>query len=583
MKALLITFGLQVIIFSWSWADNNTQAQIDSLQQLLEQSSHPDTIRVNVLNQLGYLYWIIDPKQSVKYGQEALAIADSLAYLPGTAFAQRILGVANWSQGNYEDGLTYLMDALVEYQSLKDTLGVANVLLNTGLIYSDQSSYDEALAYYEEAFQTFKSLKKINRQVHTAIHIGQLHQLANRYDLAERYYQQALTLSDSVHHTYGQASSYLNLGRLALANGNLEVATNYCQRALPLQEDIGDGHGKSITYYTLGSIERASGNYVQAERYLLHALKKATKVSSRQNRKDIYLELKEVAQATGNYQQALGYFEKYHSLQDSLLNAEKLREIVRLENRHELKQKEQELLVQQQSLELLQQEARIQNFFRNGLLIGIIALALIGYLITSRQRLKIKKNQELLIKNREVFQSRQKLAQAELENAQLKQKELTQELEYKNKELTSYTINFIQKNELMEELKAGIQQLKRQVKPENRQQLSALSRLVDQNLHIDREWEDFKRHFEEVHKDFFTHLKEYCPELSNNELKLCALLKLNMSMKEMANLLGISPDSVKTARYRLRKKLELEREDNLVDFIINIEQQPAVSDVNTTR
>lgn len=552
-------------------ADENRQS-IDSLEHLLQNHSHQDTVRVNILNNLGYRYWIIDPVQSVTYGHEALALADSLKYPPGLAFARRVVGVANWSQGNYEEGLVHLMDALVQYQELDDTLGIANVLMNTGLIYSDQHSYEEALAYYEEAYRTFRLLQKTDRQLHTAIHIGELYQAEDQYDLAQQYFEEAQMLSGSIEHQYGMASSNLHLGQLSLSRGKLDRALEYCQQALPLQEAIGDGHGKSLTYHTLGSIQRAQGNFQEAKMYLLKAVDEAEKVSSKQNLRDIYLELKKVAQATDNYQQALTYFETYVALQDSLLNAEKLREIVQLENQLALEKKEQEILVQEQSMTLMQQEARIQSFFRNGLLVGIVALAFIGYLINSRQRLKIKKNQEVLDKNREVFQSRQALAQAELENSRLKQKELAHKLEYKNKELTSYTINFIQKNELMEELKASIQQMKGQSRPEVKQQLNTLSRIVDQNLHIDREWEDFKRHFEEVYQDFFTNLKSHCPELSSNELKLCALLKLNMSMKEMANILGISPDSVKTARYRLRKKMGLNREENLVDFMLNFEQ-----------
>ncbi|MEM8967939.1 MAG: tetratricopeptide repeat protein [Bacteroidota bacterium] len=571
MKYLTITLGLQLILLTVTLADDKKNL-LDSLQQHLQQHSATDTVRVDILNKLGYEFWIVDPVQSVQYGDAAFALADSLDYLAGTAFAKRVVGVANWVQGNYEDGLSYLMEALVDYQYLEDSLGIANILLNIGTIYSDQHSYEEALAYYDEAYRTFEDLSVLRQQIHTLVNIGRLHQIRENYPRAQQFFQQALHFSDSIDYIYGLGSSYLHLGQLSLATGKLDEALDYCYQALPFQEARENMHGKSLTYYTLGSVERRRGNYTEAEKHLLHALKKATKVSSRQNRKDIYLELKQVAQATGDYQQALEYHEHYHTLQDSLLNAEKLREVVRLENRYELEKKEQELLVQQQSMEIMQQEAQIQNFLRNGLLVGMITLGLIGYLITSRQRLKIKKNKELLDKNQEVFQSRQALAQAELENAQLKQKELTHELEYKNKELTSYTINFIQKNELMEELKAGIQQLKRQAKPEVRQQLNTLSRMVEQNLHIDREWEDFKRHFEEVHKDFFTQLKSRCPELSTNELKLCALLKLNMSMKEMANVLGISPDSVKTARYRLRKKLGMERDEKLLDFIIDMEQ-----------
>nr|WKN36890.1 tetratricopeptide repeat protein [Tunicatimonas sp. TK19036] len=583
MKHILLALGLTVYLFSAASADDK-KSVLDSLQHKLAQHPAYDTTRVNLLNTLGYEYWIVDPVQSVGYGQEALTLADSLSFLPGKASAQRVLGVAHWAQGNYERGLTYLIDALVGYQTLNDSLGTANVLMNTGLIYYEQKSYEEALAYFEEAHRTFEHLQKSDRQVHTALNIGEIHQLTENYPVAREYFEQSLHLSDTLGYIYGLAKSYFHLGQLSLTTGELDQALQYCLKALSLQDENGDVHGKSLTYYVMGRILSAQKKYSEAEKHLQYALQEATRVHSRQNLRDIYLELKKVAQATGNYQQAIAHAESYVALRDSLLNAEKLREIVRLENRYALAQKDQELLLQQQSLTLMQQEAHMQAWLRNGLLLGLAAVLFIGYLVVSRQRLKIKKNQEVLTKNRQIFTTQQALAQAEVENAQLKQQELLQQLEYKNKELTSYTINFIQKNELMEELQTGIQQLKRHSKAEVRQQLNTLSRLVDQNLHIDREWEDFKRHFEEVHKDFFTHLKSRCPELSANELKLCALLKLNMSMKEMAGVLGISPDSVKTARYRLRKKLGLDREEGLVDYILHIEHDalPASTNISSS-
>ncbi len=81
--------------------------------------------------------------------------------------------------------------------------------------------------------------------------------------------------------------------------------------------------------------------------------------------------------------------------------------------------------------------------------------------------------------------------------------------------------------------------------------------------------------FEELHEGFFYKLKQHFPDLGNAELKLCALLRLNMNMKESSRVLGISSDSVKTARSRLRKKLGLNTEDNLVDFLISFDHANA--------
>lgn len=92
--------------------------------------------------------------------------------------------------------------------------------------------------------------------------------------------------------------------------------------------------------------------------------------------------------------------------------------------------------------------------------------------------------------------------------------------------------------------------------------------LIDYSFNLDKDWEEFKLYFEDVHKDFFGQLKEQYPSLSPNELRLCALLKLNLSVKEMASLMGISPESVKMARHRLRKKLGLTSDQNLVEFML---------------
>ncbi len=100
--------------------------------------------------------------------------------------------------------------------------------------------------------------------------------------------------------------------------------------------------------------------------------------------------------------------------------------------------------------------------------------------------------------------------------------------------------------------------------------LPSLQKLIQKGLNQDKEWTDFDRHFESLNKNFYTKIKSAYPEISPNDLKICALIKMNLSIKEMADILNISPDSVKTARYRLRKKLQLNTEDNLTEFVRDI-------------
>src|SRR5699024_8700294 len=107
--------------------------------------------------------------------------------------------------------------------------------------------------------------------------------------------------------------------------------------------------------------------------------------------------------------------------------------------------------------------------------------------------------------------------------------------------------------------------------------LSDLKHLVDYSFNLDEDWEDFKHYFEEVHTGFFEALKQQAPTLTTSELRLSALVKLNLTIKEIATILNITPDSVKTARYRLRKKLDMNTEDDLSEFMMNVEKQAVSS------
>ena len=94
-------------------------------------------------------------------------------------------------------------------------------------------------------------------------------------------------------------------------------------------------------------------------------------------------------------------------------------------------------------------------------------------------------------------------------------------------------------------------------------------RLLNEAKKLDNDWEQFAVHFDLVHANFLSNLKEKYLNLSPNDLKLCAYLKLNLSSKEIAQLLNITSRAVEVGRYRLRKKLNLKPEVNLFNFLLN--------------
>ncbi|GLR15389.1 helix-turn-helix and ligand-binding sensor domain-containing protein [Portibacter lacus] len=141
---------------------------------------------------------------------------------------------------------------------------------------------------------------------------------------------------------------------------------------------------------------------------------------------------------------------------------------------------------------------------------------------------------------------------------QIQNEKLNQEIENKNSELAISTMSIIRKNELLNKIKKDLQQ----------NNIQSTIKLIDNNLSNNNDWKLFKKAFNNADKDFLDKIKEKHPELTPNDLRFCAYLRLNLSSKEIAPLLNISTKSVETKRYRLRKRLGLNHEDGLVDYII---------------
>ena len=126
-----------------------------------------------------------------------------------------------------------------------------------------------------------------------------------------------------------------------------------------------------------------------------------------------------------------------------------------------------------------------------------------------------------------------------------------------------------EKNKLIEQLQKRHLQLARKYKFSD-EDTRKLNKLLSSYFQPERDWEITKKHFEAVHKDFFTNLKKRFPNLTQNELRHCAYIRMNYTTKEIARILNVAPASVQKARLRLKKKMHLTEKDNLYLFIMSI-------------
>ncbi len=222
--------------------------------------------------------------------------------------------------------------------------------------------------------------------------------------------------------------------------------------------------------------------------------------------------------------------------------------LLEIKDEFRLEKERQEQLIQKQRVEQLEQEDKI-SFLQRVILLGALIFTLViavVYVMQIRAKHKIEK--ELIRRNKEL----------EIQKA----KEL---LELKNKELATSALQLVEKDEFLKDLKNKLRGTDGGIKTEEiHKVLKSISNSNQNN------WEEFKLRFTSVNEAFYRKVTTKYPNLSQSDQKICALIKLNFSSKEMARLLGISVESVHTTRYRLRKKMGLDRSVNLEDFIANI-------------
>lgn len=171
-------------------------------------------------------------------------------------------------------------------------------------------------------------------------------------------------------------------------------------------------------------------------------------------------------------------------------------------------------------------------------------------------------------KNRLILENKRDLELKQLENdqdlMQLKNEKLQQDIDNKNRELAISTMSLIKKNEFLNSIKEELK------KSKSKEVLNSVVKIIDKNINNNDDWTFFQEAFNNADKNFLKKVKSIHPNLTPNDLRLCAYLRLNLTSKEIAPLLNISPRSVEVKRYRLRKKMNLSHEDGLTDYILKI-------------
>nr|WP_321233521.1 hypothetical protein [uncultured Psychroserpens sp.] len=414
---------------------------------------------------------------------------------------------------------------------------------NIGNIYGDIKNYETSNEYYRKAEVIYERLNLIDDLMSLRSNIAINYKLKGQYKKAISIFKTTIPYDLSQNYFNDAALSYDNLGYTYFLADSLEKAKLNYEKAIALFEKHNDASLKGISLRHLGQVFMKEKKNRQALVYFNESLNISTNTNSLRDQIDDHFELAKAYAALGNYNMAYENYDKHGKLYKDVLGKENIEKINELEIRYDTERKEKALIIKDSEIELLKVQEEKNKTQRNAIIIAAISALSILLLFIYGLRQKMKRNK--LVKEK-----------------------LDAELDFKKKELTTHALHLAKKNELLEGLKQKANQLKSDENTTNGYQ--QLIRTIDFDLKDDNNWENFAHYFQQVHKDFNHNVTKKYPEVTPNELRLISLVKMNLSIKEMANILNISISGVKKARQRLRKKMNLSTKDSLEMAVLKI-------------
>jgi len=481
----------------------------------------------------------------------------------GTGICLQQMGQICYYLGNFPKALDFHGQADKLFRTEGDRERVAANLNDMGLLYYYNKQTGLARGQYDEALGIYRERGNAEGMADTYGRIGHLYEKRQSYDSAFLYQRLALQQYSRISHKQGMAKIYENMGSIYEDLARYDSSWYYFTHSLEMYNQAGEEVASIEVVNNLGDIYRKTGRYKEAIVQTRKALELAEKTGDLYEKGAAYRDLGKAYDLLHQEDSAYHYLELSRRATLDVYSRENNRQTAFLSVLFDIDKKNGEIV-------RLGNSRNITLIITVAVVIVVVLLVVLGWVIISRQRMKIHNERLQSRQNRQRHEAQHTLMEAELANKQLHENQLVQELDVKRKGLTSYTLHVIQKNQLLEHLRDRLSFLVKEDRRDQKKQLQQLIQQINQNFNHDQYWEEFRETFGQVHQQFFDTLKQHSDELTGNDLRLLSLIKLNLTSGDIATLLGISQDSLRVSRYRLKKKLNLRAEESLTTFIQSV-------------
>ena len=448
-------------------------------------------------------------------------------------------------KGNYKMALTQALKALEAFESINHETRKADVLKQIGDIESALENHTSAITYYKLALEIYKRFEDTFYAAYTYNSLGISYQNLSDYNTAEHYFNLAIEHSKAVEDNLGITNALHNLGDLKRMQGNYANAKSILHEAKAIAEKEQLKLGMVNALASLSKINFNENNDVLALQQNAEAISIAKTLGAMAHEADLYKDRSFFLEHINKNTDALKYLKQYQTLTDSLFTIKKSQQIEELKAIYESEKQETEIALQKTTIETLKTKAKNDTLIKTLYGLGFLSFAIISGLVYFSFSQRIKKNRIAHEKQEAIYK---------------------QEIAFKKKELATQTLHLVQKNTFIQELKENLEKIKQS--PELfKVEFRRIVMLLKKESAQDKDWAVFKSYFTEVHNNFDNKIKDIYPDIGEKDMRLASFIRMNLSTKEIASMLNVLPESVQKSKYRLKKKLNLEKDKDLTQFL----------------
>jgi len=519
------------------------------------------------------------PDHARGLAEEALTLATALGDDHSIAQCRQQLGLCDFGLMDYHSALINLRKACQLFEDLEEPAAAAETLLAIGSVLARQNSYAQAIEAFRSSMLISQEQESREGMAVALTALGNIYTDLGDYVTALRHHFDVLAIRESLDDGDALGVTYADIGFIYAQMGEVESALGFFTKSLDLLLERGSNMLAVRALGNIGAIHLSRGELGQALEYGLRTLVIQEQLGNRAGLAEALIAIATVHERSNRLDDALTPLLKAlaiaESLEDSHLQATAL---IGASNIHRKRGEPWEAAVcldralalaretGEKRLEYTIHEAFSQTYEE----IGEHAQALEHHKLFARIREELQGEEKMrAIAEIEVRVSLEK-AERERELYRLKAEQLQVEVEHKTAELTAMALSIVQKNEMLDALK---ERVLKSMPASGKRDDTLLSTVIDQiesTRNAENDWKAFEQQLDQIHHNFMRTLSERYPELTPAELKVCALLRTNLATKEISNLLCISERTVENHRYRLRKKIGLPVDANLMLFLAGI-------------